>query len=76
MRRQMELQHAAGASIGKSMRAIAEKLLMFLWGGSPAKYSPEAHYMRGRGPKWHEKYDSLQQASNLAKTQTAEKPNA
>jgi hypothetical protein len=23
------------------------------------KYRPELHYMRGRGPKWHEKYDGV-----------------
>ncbi len=22
-------------------------------------YRPELHYMRGPGPKWHEKYDGL-----------------
>jgi hypothetical protein len=26
------------------------------WDGSRAKYRPEHHYMRGRGPKWHEKH--------------------
>jgi hypothetical protein len=28
--------------------------------GVPARYRPEAHYMRGPGPKWREKHGSGQ----------------
>ena len=27
-------------------------------------YRPELHYMRGPGPKWHEKYDGFAGAAN------------
>ena len=26
------------------------------WDGSARKYRPEKYYMRGPGPKWHEKH--------------------
>ena len=29
-------------------------------------YRPERHYMRGRGPKWHEKHDRIVQALQAA----------
>ena len=30
--------------------------------GEPSSaYRPDLHYMRGPGPKWHAKYDSLNQ---------------
>ena len=28
------------------------------WPAAEAKYRPEAHYMRGPGPKWRAKYDT------------------
>jgi hypothetical protein len=40
-------------------KAVAE-----LWhaSGEPCSaYRPDKHYMRGPGPKWHAKYDSLYQ---------------
>jgi hypothetical protein len=40
-----------------------------LWqmpGESGGSYRPDLHYMRGPGPKWHAKYDSL-----ITKTSTA-----
>ena len=40
-------------------KAVAE-----LWraSGEPCSaYRPDLHYMRGPGPKWHAKYDSLYQ---------------
>lgn len=27
--------------------------------GSPARYRPEAHYMRGPGPKWRAKHEHI-----------------
>jgi hypothetical protein len=38
------------------------KTLRELWhaSGEPCSaYRPDLHYMRGPGPKWHAKYDSL-----------------
>jgi hypothetical protein len=68
MRRQMELQNPARASIRQTTRGAMERLLIFLWGGSPKQYWPETHYMRGRGPKWLEKHGGGVQAdSNLVK---------
>ena len=29
-------------------------------------YHPERHYMRGPGPKWHEKHDRIVQALQAA----------
>ena len=40
------------------------KVLRELWraSGEPCSgYRPDLHYMRGPGPKWHAKYDSLYQ---------------
>jgi hypothetical protein len=48
-----------------------EGLLMFLWGGSSKQYFPEAHYMRGPGPKWLEKHGGLQEDSSLVKVLNA-----
>jgi hypothetical protein len=41
-------------------RTVGLNLLTAFWGGSVAQYRPEAHYMRGPGPKWHEKYGGRQ----------------
>jgi hypothetical protein len=41
------------------LRSAAGSLLTFLgpsWDGPRRKYRPEAHYMRGPGPKWREKH--------------------
>jgi hypothetical protein len=41
------------------LRSAAGALLTFLgpsWDGPHRKYRPEAHYMRGPGPKWREKH--------------------
>ncbi len=37
-------------------RSVGVNLLTAFWGGSVRQYRPEAHYMRGPGPKWHEKH--------------------
>jgi hypothetical protein len=34
------------------------KLATVICTGSLERYHPENHYMRGPGPKWHEKYGS------------------
>jgi hypothetical protein len=66
MRHQIELQNSARAPIRKTMRGAVERVLIFLWGGSPKQYWPETHYMRGPGPKWLEKH-GLQEDSNIVK---------
>lgn len=67
MRRQMELLNSAHPSIRKTRRGAMERLLIFLWGGSPTQYWPELHYMRGPGPKWLEKHGGLPEEATLAK---------
>jgi hypothetical protein len=47
------------ASVIALLRSAISSLLTFLgpfWDGSVRKYRPEDHYMRGPGPKWHEKH--------------------
>lgn len=39
---------------GKYLAAFWQSLLKALW-DAPVSYRREAHYMRGRGPKWREK---------------------
>jgi hypothetical protein len=43
--------------------ALVSQLRQFIGALSPLgdvrKYHPELHYMRGPGPKWHEKHSSL-----------------
>jgi hypothetical protein len=67
MGRKIELQNPVRAPVRKTMRGAVEGLLMFLWGGSSKQYFPEAHYMRGPGPKWLEKHGGLQEDSGLVK---------
>jgi hypothetical protein len=41
------------------LRGAVRALLTFVgpsWDGSVRKYHPEKYYMRGPGPKWHEKH--------------------
>jgi hypothetical protein len=41
------------------LRSAVGALVKFLgpsWDGPVGKYHPEKHYMRGPGPKWHEKH--------------------
>jgi hypothetical protein len=78
MRHKTELQNSARTPVRKAMRGVVEGLLMFLWGGSSKQYFPEAHYMRGPGPKWLEKHGGLQEDSSLVKVLNAtnEKWNA
>ena len=43
-------------SMRARFRTVALNLLTAFWGGSVSQYQPEAHYMRGPGPKWREKH--------------------
>jgi hypothetical protein len=47
---------AALGSMRARLRTVAQDLLTAFWGGSVRQYRPEAHYMRGPGPKWREKH--------------------
>jgi len=53
---------------------VAKSLLKLLgptWGGPFKTYRPEDHYMRGPGPKWHEKHGSNRAADSFAPTSYA-----
>jgi hypothetical protein len=43
-------------SMRARFRMVALDLLTAFWGGAVSQYQPEAHYMRGPGPKWREKH--------------------
>jgi hypothetical protein len=45
-------------TLGSKLRKAALALFGFVAGhvAGPLRYRPEAHYMRGPGPKWREKY--------------------
>ena len=46
------------ATLGSALRKAALALSGFVADqvAGPLRYRPEAHYMRGPGPKWREKY--------------------
>jgi hypothetical protein len=46
------------ATLGSTLQKAALVLFRFVAGhvARPLRYRPEAHYMRGPGPKWREKY--------------------
>jgi hypothetical protein len=46
------------ATVGSTLRKAAFALFGFVAShvAGPLRYRPEAHYMRGPGPKWREKY--------------------
>lgn len=48
----------ATSTLGSALRRAGLALFRFIAGhdGTPARYRPEAHYMRGPGPKWREKH--------------------
>jgi hypothetical protein len=49
-------------SMRARFRMVAIDLLTAFWGGSVSQYRPEAHYMRGPGPKWREKHGPKREA--------------
>jgi hypothetical protein len=49
------LSHPSLGSGWARLGAVAQNLLTAFSGGSARQYRPEAHYMRGPGPKWREK---------------------
>ena len=52
-------------SLRARLRTIALNLRTAFWGGSVRQYRPEAHYMRGPGPKWRERHGSKGEATGL-----------
>lgn len=54
----MNLQHSTVetflASVATGVRSILENSWRALFGDGTGIYRPEAHYMRGPGPKWRE----------------------
>lgn len=54
----MPISWIAIATLGSKPRKTARALCRFLTGyvAGSLRYRPEAHYMRGPGPKWREKY--------------------
>jgi hypothetical protein len=61
--------HSSGGLSLDSMRARLRKavpnLLNAFWGSSVSQYRPEAHYMRGPGPKWREKHGRNKEAAGF-----------
>ena len=51
---------AAMSILGSAIRKAGLALFRFVAGhdGTHPRYRPEAHYMRGPGPKWREKHAS------------------
>ena len=52
-------------SMRARLRMVALNLLTAFWGGSVGQYRPEAHYMRGPGPKWREKHGRNREAAGF-----------
>jgi hypothetical protein len=50
------LSLAVTVSMLRRALAIVSAFLKSSWEGPVGKYRPEDHYMRGPGPKWHEKH--------------------
>jgi hypothetical protein len=56
----MRVYSFAGPSLHSArtiLRTAGLNLLVAFWRGSARRYRPEAHYMRGPGPKWREKHE-------------------
>jgi hypothetical protein len=49
------IAHVVAVAIVKARSAVADAWWTAL-GDQPDRYRPEAHYMRGPGPKWREKH--------------------
>jgi hypothetical protein len=56
---------ASLSSMRARLRTTALDLLTAFWGGSVGQYRPEAHYMRGPGPKWREKHGRSREAAGF-----------
>lgn len=54
--RQLSSTASVLVSLLRSAVSTVAKFLGPSWDGPVRKYRPEAHYMRGPGPKWREKH--------------------
>jgi hypothetical protein len=50
------------ADVAKTLAGIGALFARLVRGDSLKRYRPERHYMRGPGPQWHAKHDSLPSA--------------
>jgi hypothetical protein len=50
-------QDAQGVLCGSSGMYFLALVRLFTAVFNQRRYRPELHYMRGRGPKWHERHD-------------------
>jgi hypothetical protein len=48
-----------------TLRSAALNVMTAFWGGSLRQYRPEAHYMRGPGPRWREKHGRNREAAGF-----------
>jgi hypothetical protein len=53
------------SAVRERLRMVRRNLLTVLWGGMVSQYRPEAHYMRGPGPKWREKHARNREAAGF-----------
>ncbi len=56
---------ASLSSMRARLRSVALNVTTAFWGGSLRQYQPEAHYMRGPGPKWREKHGRNREAAGF-----------
>jgi hypothetical protein len=64
----VSLRSSGGLSLDSMrarLRTAVPNLLNAFWGGSVSQYRPEAHYMRGPGPKWREKHGRNKEAAGF-----------
>ena len=47
------------ADVAKTLAGIGALFARLVRGDALKRYRPERHYMRGPGPQWHAKHDSL-----------------
>ncbi|MEN3366013.1 MAG: hypothetical protein V7606_3287 [Burkholderiales bacterium] len=47
------------AGVAKALAGIKALFARLVRGNALKRYRPERHYMRGPGPQWHAKHDSL-----------------
>jgi hypothetical protein len=55
-------------AIQARLRTAGLNLVTIFWGGSVSQYRPEAHYMRGPGPKWREKHARNREAAGFVQS--------
>lgn len=53
---QLSIMSLLASAVMEAWAVLLNSWRMMLSGHHPDTYRPEAHYMRGPGPKWHEKH--------------------